>query len=319
MTDNRPHTDFDEHDGPPEFEIPDFDPRRTRRAIRRGILRTSLVTAAILLVITLAATLGLRAPHLRGDREQRMRDVLGTALAIANPAYRIRLGAIEASPLTLSLEVGATPIRATGTFGTDAAFGDRREEIRQDLFGRVARVPLGHATETPLSYALYDLGTGNRPKERMRAVLARLPEAMNALVVVEFATPLDAPGLADFARRYGSCPELVVYERRPRATPITWGGRMTPSTSEPRSGACHELVPHELENFRRWTASLREHDDVNLRRFGLDLSRLRAAATAGKVYGYVDRTVSVAQVRKMLDDPSVATVRVVDVSFDLEL
>lgn len=142
---------------------------------------------------------------------------------------------------------------------------------------------------------------------------------MNALVVVEFATPLDASRLADFARRYGSCPELVVYERRPRATPITWGGHMTPSTSEPRSGACHGLVPHELENFRRWTASLREHDDANLRRFGLDLSRLRAAATAGRAYGYVDRTVSVARARKMLDDPSAATVRVVDVAFDLEL
>ncbi|GGM88582.1 hypothetical protein GCM10010106_39790 [Thermopolyspora flexuosa] len=181
------------------------------------------------------------------------------------------------------------------------------EDLAQETFVKATRALLGRCGGSPAAWLL------------SRAVLARLSEAMNALVVVEFATPLDASRLADFARRYGSCPELVVYERRPRATPITWGGHMTPSTSEPRSGACHGLVPHELENFRRWTASLREHDDANLRRFGLDLSRLRAAATAGRAYGYVDRTVSVARARKMLDDPSAATVRVVDVAFDLEL
>jgi len=45
-----------------------------------------------------------------------MRDVLGTALQIANPAYEIRLGEITASPPSLSLEVGIAPIRAHGSF-----------------------------------------------------------------------------------------------------------------------------------------------------------------------------------------------------------
>ena len=271
--------------------------------------------------MVLAATLGLEAVQRRGDREQRMRDVLGTALAIANPGYEVRLGEIDASPLSLALEVGIAPIRAHGAFVTGAAFGDRKEEIRQDFFGRVDRAPLGHATETPLTYALYNLGTGNQPQERMRGVLDRLPETMNALVVVEFARPLDAAGLAEFGRRYRSCPELVVYESRPRATPITWGRHMLPSTSELPSGGVHEcpaLVPHELENFRRWVASLREHDEPNLRKFGLDLARLRAAADGGKVYGYADRTVTVAEARKMLDDPAVKTIRVADVAYDLE-
>src|SRR5690606_16316957 len=100
---------------------------------------------------------------------------------------------------------------------------------------------------------------------------------MNALVVVEIPPPLYAARPAEFGRRYRSCPELVVYESRPRATPITWGRHMLPSTSELPSGGVHEcpaLVPHELENFRRWVASLREHDEPNLRKFGLDLARL---------------------------------------------
>lgn len=82
-------------------------------------------------------------------------------------------------------------------------------------------MPLGHATETPLTYALYNLGTGNQPKDRMRKVLTRLPADMRALVMVEFNTPLTAAQLAEFARENRSCPELVVYEHRPRATPIS--------------------------------------------------------------------------------------------------
>lgn len=108
-----------------------------------------------------------------------------------------------------------------GLAGT--AFGDREDELTQDFFGRVGRPPLGHATETPLTYARYNVGTGNQPKEHMRKVLARLPETMNALAVVEFTAPHTGSQLSAFGGRYGSCPDLAVYENRPRSTPITWG------------------------------------------------------------------------------------------------
>ncbi|GAA4195999.1 hypothetical protein GCM10022252_42710 [Streptosporangium oxazolinicum] len=309
-----PKTPFDT----PDFEIPDFDPKRTRRAVRGGILRTSLVVLVTLVMIFLVATVGSEAFQRRGDRETRMLDVLGTALQIANPGYEVRPGEITAAPLSLSMEVGVSPRRVQGSFRTGTAFGDRGEELTQDFFGRVRRPPLGHATETPLTYALYNVGTGNQPKEHMRKVLARLPETMNALAVVEFTAPRTGSQLAAFGGQYRSCPDLVVYENRPRSTPITWGTGMLPSTSTMRSGACSDLIPHELANFRAWVGALREYDEPNLRRFGLDLARLRSAASGGKAYAYVDTLSTVGQLRRILDDPLVATVRVAEVAYDLE-
>ncbi|WP_214415415.1 hypothetical protein [Sphaerisporangium fuscum] len=310
----------DDPAGPGEdaFEIPEFDPRRTRRAVRRGVLRTGLVAAVTLVLLFVAATAGSEWVQRRGDREKRMRDVLGTALQIANPGYRITLGGISASPLSLSLDVGITPLRAQGSFSTGAAFGDTKDEITQDFFGRVLHSPLGYATETPLTYALYNVGTGNQPKDRMRKVLARLPRTMNALAVVEFAAPLGTDQLAAFGRQYDSCPDLVVYENRPRATPITWGWDMSPSTSGMDGGTCHDLVPKELANFRAWVASLREYDDANLRRLGVNLKRLRESAAGGQTYAYVDTVATVEELRKIIEDPRVATVRVADVTYDLE-
>ncbi|WP_329080473.1 MULTISPECIES: hypothetical protein [unclassified Streptosporangium] len=93
---------------------------------------------------------------------------------------------------------------------------------------------------------------------------------------------------------------------------------MMPSTSTTRSGECSDLVPHELANFRAWVGTLKEYDEPNLRRFGLDLARLRSAASGGKVYAYVDTLSTIGQLRRIIDDPRVATVRVAEVAYDLE-
>ncbi|MFC4063070.1 hypothetical protein ACFOWE_32735 [Planomonospora corallina] len=301
-----------------DLEIPDFDPKRTRRAVRAGVMRTASTVLAVLLVICLLATAGSAWIQRRGDREKRMYDVLGTALQVANPGYRIRLGETSASPLSLSLEVGVSPLRAYGGFSAGAAFADRKEEITQDFFGRVRRPPLGDDTDTSLTHALYDIGTGNDPKEEMRRVLARLPETMRALAVVEFAEPMSSAELAAFARRYGECPEIVVYEKRPRATPITWEMAMRPSSMDlPGGGECSDSPSQTLEGFQGWVGMLREHDEHNLRKFGLDLARLRKAAAEGAAYAYVSELSQVAVLRKVVEDPRVTTVRVADIAFDL--
>jgi hypothetical protein len=93
---------------------------------------------------------------------------------------------------------------------------------------------------------------------------------------------------------------------------------MSPSHAPLRSGLCADLIPHDLDNFRAWVSSLRDHDEINLRKFGLDLSRLRAAATAGKTYGYADRLLTVDQARKLIENPQVKTIRVADVAYDLD-
>lgn len=301
-----------------DFEIPDFDPKRTRRAVRAGVMRTAFTVLAALLVIFLLVAVGAPWVQRRGDREQRMRDVLGTALQVANPGYRIQVGEAAASPLSLSLEVGISPVRASGGFSAGAAFADRKDEITQDFFGRVRRTPLGHGTDTSLTYALYNVGTGNDPKDRMRSVLARLPETMRALAVVEFARPMTSAELVAFARQYGECPGIVIYEKRPRATPITWQSRMTfGSSDQPEGGMCGDSPPKTLESFQSWVGMLREHDERNLRKFGLDLGRLRKAAAEGRAYGYVDELSRVGVLRKVIQDPRVTTVRVADLAFDL--
>ncbi|MEU7987446.1 hypothetical protein AB0B56_21510 [Streptosporangium canum] len=303
---------------PDGFELPDFDLKRTRRAVRRGVVRTALVTLSALLVVALTATVGSAWIQKRGDRERRMRDVLGTAMQVANPEYRIAFGETGASPLSLSLEARISPVRAVGGFSA-GSFTSKRDQITQDFFGRVHTPPLGHGNTTPLTYALINVRTGNQPKADMRKVLARLPQDMNALAVVEFTEPMTSAQLVSFARQYHGCPESVVYEERPRSTPITWETTMRPSRMDlPKSGMCSDSPPETLEGFRGWVGMLREHDEPNLRRFGLDLARLRKAAGEGRAYAYVDSLATISSLRELIEDPRVATVRVADIAFDLE-
>lgn len=66
-----------------------------------------------------------------------------------------------------------------------------------------------------------------------------------------------------------------------------------------------------------WVNLLREHDEPNLRQFGLDLARLRKAAEEGVAHGYVTELAEVRRLREVVDDPRVTTVRVADLAFDL--
>ncbi|WP_433252236.1 hypothetical protein ACQPYK_07435 [Streptosporangium sp. CA-135522] len=86
----------------------------------------------------------------------------------------------------------------------------------------------------------------------------------------------------------------------------------------PQSVTCSDSPPETLEGLRGWVGVLREHDEPNLRRFGLDLARLRKAAGEGRAYAYVDSLATISSLRKLIEDPQVATVRMADIAFDLE-
>ncbi|MET7461522.1 hypothetical protein [Nonomuraea sp. NPDC005501] len=299
----------------PLLELPDFDPRATRRSVRRGIVRTATVVLAVLVAVVLVATLGSAAVQKRGDRERRMWDVLGTAFKIYNPAYAIDVvGCCETTPWSMSLTVGARQRRAQGGFeGGDGGF----YTITQDFFGRVGRLPLGNYANTRLSTSLANVGTRLQSKEGVRTVLARLPEDLNAMAVIEFAKPMTP---AEFGAFGHGCDGRVVYERRPGSVPITWGSttydRAFPD--EDMDLPCEKEPAQELEHFRRWVAMLHDYDEANLRRFDLSLARLRKVAADGLVYAYVDEMVTVKDLRKLIEDPRVRTVRLADVAFDLE-
>ncbi|MEV4175141.1 hypothetical protein [Nonomuraea sp. NPDC049709] len=299
---------------PDDFpEVPDFDPKLTRRAVRRGLLRTTTNVLAVLLALALVATVGSTLVQERGDRERRMTDVLGTAFKLYNPAYEVTVGGCcETTPVSMSFEVTASPLRAVGGFWP--AGGDTYT-ISQDFFGRVGHLPLGSTANTRLSFALYDVGGDLAAKEEVRKVLARLPDGLNALAVVEFAAPLKENELKAFLDRNKSCADRVVYERRTGSLPITWG-EITWDRGESAEGK--QGCGVGLDNFRFWTGLLREHDDANLRRFDLSLARLRKAAGDGLAYAYVDQLASVEELRELIEDPRVRTIRLADATFDLD-
>ncbi len=304
--------------------MPDFDPRATRRAVRRGVARTAITVLAALLVLVLAATVGSGLIQRRGDREQRMTDVLGTAFKIYNPAYDIEVRSRGATtPLSMSFTVAARPMRAFGGF--TEGYGGVEHVVTQDFFGHVGRLPLGNFAGTTLSRALMNVGTTLQRKEDSRKVLARIPEGLSALAVVEFARPLTTDELVAFTARYKSYADKVVLERRPGSIPITWGG-MTMWDRAPMPGDAGEpdvVEPGggtklDLRNFRRWVGILKDYDDDNLHDFDLSLARLRKAANDGLAYAYVDSWATIGELRKIIEDPLVRTVRVADVTYDLE-
>ncbi|TYB58365.1 hypothetical protein FXF51_37585 [Nonomuraea sp. PA05] len=294
-------------------EMPDFDPKLTRKAVRRGLLRTTSSVLAVLLALALVATLGSSLVQQRGDRERRMMDVLGTAFKLYNPAYTVTVGdCCETTPWSMSFQASASPLRAIGGFWPT---GGGTYTISQDFFGRVGRLPLGSTAGTRLSISLFDVGGTLAPKEQVRKVLARLPDGLNALAVVEFAAPLKEAELKGFLDQNRTCADKVVYERRTGSLPITWGD-ITWDRGEFAEGK--QGCGVGLDNFRTWVGLLREHDDANLRRFDLSLNRLRKAAGDGLAYAYVDQLASVAELRKLIEDPRVRTVRLADVTFDLD-
>ncbi|TMR90412.1 hypothetical protein [Nonomuraea basaltis] len=305
--------------------MPDFDPKATRRAVRRGLTRTAITVLAALVVLILAATAGSSLIQQRGDRELRMTDVLGTAFKIYNPGYDIEVRDWGATtPLSMSFTVAVRPMRAVGGFV--GGYGGVEHVVTQDFFGHVGRLPLGSYANTTLSTALVNVGTGNQPKQDSRKVLARLPEGLNALAVVEFAKPLTTEELVAFTARYKSYAEKVVYERRPRSIPITWGGMtMWDRAPMPENEAGEdrwiepdEAIKLDLANFRRWVGILKDYDDDNLHDFDLSLARLRKVAKDGLAYAYVDSLATIGELRKIIEDPLVQAVRVADVTYDLE-
>ncbi|TDC04922.1 hypothetical protein E1267_21155 [Nonomuraea longispora] len=301
-------------------DLPDFDPKATRNAVRRGVLRTAAIVLTVLVLLAAALTWGSAAVQTRGDREQRMAAVLGTAFKMYSPAYAVSLGACcETTPMSMSLEVQAAPLRPAGDFWPA---GGAAYTISQNLFGRVGRLPLGSVANTRLSTALYDVGTSLAPKKDVRKVLDRLPGDLRAMAVVEFATPLPEGDMKAFMKTHGACAERVAYERRPGALSITWGfGYWADARTNPgKKGGdmTEESCGGGLRDFRAWVGLLHEHDDANLRAFDLSLDRLRRAADGGLSYAYVDQGSSVEKLREVIKDPRVRTVRLADVAFDLD-
>ncbi|GAA0927494.1 hypothetical protein [Nonomuraea longicatena] len=297
-------------------DIPDFNPKRVKRAVRRGLVKTAAIVLAALVV---AAGVLVGVPMLiqqSGDRQERMMDVLGTAFQLYNPSYQItELWCCDVTPWSLSIEVGARPLQAIGGFEVNPA---ARYTITQDLFGRVGRLPLGNSGATTLTRALMMVGRDPVNKKRDQELLAGLPQNLRTLAVVEFTKPMTADELAAFGKGVNACPDRLVMESRPGSVPITWGyGMWSKGMVKQKSRYCYDSPPTTVAAFRAWRGILRDEDGSDLRHFDLTLARIEAAAQKGLMYAYVDETATVAELRKAAADPRVKTVRVADATFDV--
>ncbi|GLW12978.1 hypothetical protein Misp01_81060 [Microtetraspora sp. NBRC 13810] len=302
--------------------IPDFDPGRTKRAVWRGVLRTAVTATAILLVGVLLLDLGAQWIQRRGDREDRMVDVLETALRVANPGYYTAAGSCcDTTAFSLSFTVRLAPLRA-GDDASNYFSGGAVFTVSQNQFGRVEWPPPGFVKETPLFTALDSVGTDAPPsKADTKTILDRLPESMHALAVVDLAKPLGESEFSAFVQRHAAVPpETAIYDGRIGGTPISW--RLATSLPDATQGDAPELAPGELPRnglagFRRWVGDLRDHDAVNLDKFGLDLKLLRKSAADGLAYAYITQRARVSDLRALIDDPQVRAIRVADVAYDL--
>ncbi|MFI6501515.1 hypothetical protein [Nonomuraea typhae] len=298
-----------------ELDLPDFDPKATRRAVRRGLLKTASLVLAGLLALVLVLVV---APILvqRGGTD-RMYDVYATAFKMYTPGYRVQVGeCCEVTPWSKSLPLTATQLRAYGGFYGRA---EAPYKITKNLFGGLDHLPLGNEANTSVAAALSMVGHKDPiGKEEAREILAGLPKAMRALALVEFSRPATAEQVVAFGRRYEACPERIVYEARPGSLPITFGSFMWErSPVEPKSGWCHGNPPEILAEFRSWDKILQPSDADDLRDFDLTLDRVRKAAKDGLAYAYLDQGVKVERLRKLLEDPQVLSVAIIDVTFDI--
>ncbi|MFI6293064.1 hypothetical protein ACIBEJ_15855 [Nonomuraea sp. NPDC050790] len=301
-----------------DLDLPDFDPRTTRKAVRRGLLKTASIVLAGLVALALVLVVAPIMFQKAGGRADRMENVFGTAFKIYNPAYRIvDEECCEVTPWAMSMTVRASQIRAYGGFSGSAAVP---YSITQNLFGTLGHLPLGNEGNTTLTTALSMVGhKGPVDKAKTRELLDGLPKRLRALATVEFTAPLTAEQLVAFGRRYNACPERIVYEARPGSVPITFeAGMWSRSNVMPKSGMCHDVTPTaNLAEFRAWDKILQNSDASMLRDFDLTLERVRKAAKDGLAHAYIDTGARIDELRKLLDDPQVRAVRLVDATFDL--
>lgn len=305
---------------PSELELPDlaaFDSRSTRRAIRRGLVRTALYAVLLLLVGWLV--LALVSAHVAevGGPRSHFVYVMDGAVQLANLDYAISNLGSATSGLTANLTYTATlQPRAVG-LGPAPTTVQTHRNVLGHLDLRFRRPP-----QTPLYQTLVSPPPN---KDATRAVLANLPGALTATVVVRFAKPLDSVGFTRFAQAHGLAlvampiPHHVPSE--PTAlivSPPTRAGDQTQVLVWPNSS---------LLQFRAWASALRSRDDQNLRALSLPKSSVfQRLAARPKVYSLVLNSVPVgsppgtSQVRSvpgLLDDPAVVGVSLASAAFDL--
>ncbi|MEV4011612.1 hypothetical protein AB0J35_14005 [Nonomuraea angiospora] len=285
--------------------------------VARSLVKVLAVTAALYLAFSAAD----RVLWLFLDDDERMARVYGTAARVANPDKRLPEGQGDVGwLLNTTYTLYGEPRRA------GAGEGWKEYEIVPNLFGTV-RAPSLDGPSGSLGDAVSsvepdtDIGSGD-----VRQTIDGLPQTLNAVAVVEFAQPMTSERLIAFNRKHKICggadvsyiyaPSYYDDSSGPRLNAVVWNRDMTEhSIREDFAYQCETEPEAALAEFRKWVGQLDEGDDLSA--FMLDYTWLDRAAKEGFVYGLVVDRWKLADLRKLLDDPEVRTVRLADVAFDL--
>jgi hypothetical protein len=312
--------------------IPAFDPRMTRRAVRRGLLRTALRTIVLLVAGFLILQGVSTLVQFRGDRDDRMQRVLGTAFLVAHPDYASSMSSLNADLTSMTLAIEAEPRQPR----QQSSEVTRRPnivtfEITQNLLGHVTKGVYGlqsRLTE-PLGQTGERAGSQQEARRWAEGVFGRLPTSLLGTAVVEFERPLTGEEFQKFYQEHykdevpGPDPTFLLSAAGGGSAyhmPMGWSSLSGLFFHEPAPEQGTELSAsgaEAIESFRNWVGQLRDHDAGNLKDLGLSLDNLRRAAAEGRIYGYVTAGESVDALRKTLDDSQVRTIRLGDVAFDL--
>jgi len=121
-------------------------------------------------------------------------------------------------------------------------------------------------------------------------------------VVVELKKPLT---VADVRRKGYLSLNKVIFAPAKGEPPVYWDGFTT------FCGNCYGDSDRITIDFRSWVSTLSPSDEVALDRFGLRLERLRKAARAGKIAGYLAKEANPALLRRLLKKGYVRTLHII--------
>jgi hypothetical protein len=312
--------------GMEEFDLPTFDERAAQRAIRRGVIRTA-VSALVLLIVgyyVLLVAASLWQSH--GDRKERFPIVAGLGFLVANPGYNgYPSGCCNQDLTSIELFLDVAPRAASQLTPTTSAW------LRLNILGRIVIDSIPRLPVTPVDLGFRGLG---RPdKAQTRTVLGDLPRRMVATAIIEQTKPTTAPAFKRLLRRDGVAPQPgvgfafppVAFE--PLYDPLRLAGRLsdeplvwpnTETAGGPGWGGKHLPRADSVTQFKRWATMLRQSDDRNLGRLGLPSSQqIKAVAAQAEIHGFILEKASLKTLRRLLADPAVRSVKIVDVAFGL--
>jgi hypothetical protein len=181
--------------------------------------------------------------------------------------------------------------------------------LRRDWLGHLDPLPaVVQGTQTPVDAAL---SLGPPAKAATARLLDRLPGPVAASAVVELAVPLDQAAFDAWAARYEA---PLTFHRAVFMSVVYPAHRPSPvALSRPLA-----WTDPDVAGFRRWAAGLGQGDDANLGLLYLPGAKsIKTVAAEGRIHGLVVDTASPKELRALLADPAVASVRLAEVTYDL--